>query len=158
MDKHESSLRMQAQTRIDIAGLEAQARADAAALVKSQEAELHRRKSSRNLERMIGAIQAYHDVHKKLPVSDKLSWRVHILPYMDELALYQEFKLNEAWDSPHNIKLLAKMPKFYASPGIKTSEPFTTHYQAITGPGTVFEPNPKWKGIPDGAALIEASS
>ena len=55
---------------------------------------------------------------------------------MDELALYQEFKLNEAWDSPHNIKLLPRMPKFYAPPGTKTAEPFTTHYLGVTGPGT----------------------
>ena len=42
-----------------------------------------------------------------------LSWRVLILPFLDNTALYQEFHLDEAWDSPHNIKLVAKMPFAY---------------------------------------------
>jgi hypothetical protein len=48
-----------------------------------------------------------------------LSWRVHILPYVndDESAkLYKEFKLDEPWDSEHNKKLITKMPKVFASP------------------------------------------
>jgi hypothetical protein len=39
-----------------------------------------------------------------------LSWRVHLLPYLDEDQLYQEFRLDEAWDSPHNRKLIERMP------------------------------------------------
>ena len=35
-----------------------------------------------------------------------LSWRVAILPYIDEKALYKKFKLDEPWDSPHNKELL----------------------------------------------------
>ena len=31
-----------------------------------------------------------------------LSWRVTILPYIEHSMLYREFKLDEAWDSPHN--------------------------------------------------------
>ena len=45
-----------------------------------------------------------------------LSWRVAILPYIDESMLYQEFKLDEPWDSEHNKKLYAKMPKIYTVP------------------------------------------
>src|SRR5262249_43046085 len=47
-----------------------------------------------------------------------LSWRVHILPYLDDDAakLYKEFKLDEPWDSDHNKKLITKMPKVFASP------------------------------------------
>ena len=79
---------------------------------------------------------------------------MHLLPFMDELALYQDFKLNEPWDSPHNIKLLPRMPKVYAAPGIKTRDPFTTHYLAITGPGTAFDPTRK-AFPPMGAAVAE---
>jgi hypothetical protein len=53
--------------------------------------------------------------------------------------LYDQFKLDEPWDSDHNKKLLAKMPKIYAPPGVKTKEPHTTFYQVFVGPGTVFE-------------------
>ena len=75
VDKDEATLRVLAQTRVDVAALEAQAKEDAVALVKSQESEIQRRKSARNLEKMVQAIHAYHEVHRKLPVSDKLSWR-----------------------------------------------------------------------------------
>jgi hypothetical protein len=45
-----------------------------------------------------------------------LSWRVHLLPYLGEKKLYKEFHLNEPWDSDHNKKLIARMPKVYANP------------------------------------------
>jgi hypothetical protein len=43
-----------------------------------------------------------------------LSWRVAILRYLDEEELYQQFHLDEPWDSPHNITLLGRMPRIYA--------------------------------------------
>jgi hypothetical protein len=42
-----------------------------------------------------------------------LSWRVHLLLFLDEDGLYKQFKLDEPWDSPHNKKLVAKMPAIY---------------------------------------------
>ena len=42
-----------------------------------------------------------------------LSWRVHLLPFLDEQDLYERFKLDEAWNSPHNIQLLEEMPEIY---------------------------------------------
>jgi tRNA A-37 threonylcarbamoyl transferase component Bud32 len=71
-----------------------------------------------------------------------LSWRVAALPYLQQEALYKEFKLNEAWDSEHNKKLLPLMPTLFAIPGAKTPEPYATYYQAFVGPGTAFEPQP----------------
>jgi hypothetical protein len=68
-----------------------------------------------------------------------LSWRVLILPYVGEEKLFREFKLDEAWDSPHNKKLLSRMPAVYAAPDVKTKEPYTTFYQVFTGKDTVFE-------------------
>lgn len=71
-----------------------------------------------------------------------LSWRVHILPFIGFTELYQEFKLDEAWDSPHNIKLLPKMPAIY-SPIADMNEnielkPYHTTYVAPVGSKTVF--------------------
>jgi hypothetical protein len=69
-----------------------------------------------------------------------LSWRVLILPYIEQQQLYNEFHLNEPWDSEHNKKLLAKMPKVYASPeDEKTVQEHVTHYQAFIGKGAFFE-------------------
>lgn len=46
----------------------------------------------------------------------QLSWRVHLLPYLGEHQLYSEFHLDEAWDSPHNLPLLDRMPDVYRNP------------------------------------------
>jgi len=65
-----------------------------------------------------------------------LSWRVAILPYLEEETLFKEFNLTEAWDSDQNKKLLAKMPKVYLAPRGKAEAGFT-FYQSFSGPGTM---------------------
>ena len=45
-----------------------------------------------------------------------LSWRVHILPFLQEEALYQKFRLDEPWDSDHNRKLIDQMPAALRQP------------------------------------------
>ncbi len=67
-----------------------------------------------------------------------LSWRVALLDYMEQGILYRQFKLDEPWDSPNNIKLLDKMPKLYTVPGTSPSGG-KTHYQLFTGPKTLYE-------------------
>jgi hypothetical protein len=105
--------------------------------------------SHSNLEQLARALRSYHDAHKRLPgpaITDKngkplLSWRVAILPHLEGgSALHRQFKLDEPWDSLHNKKLLEQMPSLYVPSGVKTKAPFTTYYQAFTGPGTAFEP------------------
>ncbi len=54
-----------------------------------------------------------------------LSWRVHLLPYLEEQELYEKFHLDEPWDSPHNIKLLEEMPQVYQSISTKLPEGHT---------------------------------
>jgi hypothetical protein len=64
------------------------------------------------------ALIFYHDKHERFPYprpadcdsEPRLSWRVHILPFMEEKELYKQFRLDEPWDSEHNIKLLDKIP------------------------------------------------
>ncbi len=62
-----------------------------------------------------------------------------ILPYVEQQKLYGEFKLDEAWDSPHNKKLLTTIPKCYVVPGIKQTAPGYTYYQGFFGKGGLFE-------------------
>ena len=69
-----------------------------------------------------------------------LSWRVLILPYIEQDILFRQFKLDEPWDSPHNIQLLPKMPRTYNPfDGSSPAEAFTTHYQVFVGEGAAFE-------------------
>lgn len=104
------------------------------------EADAPRRMSQNNLKQIGLAMHTYHDVYNGMPpaaICDKrgkrlLSWRVAILPYIEQQALYQEFKLDEPWDSEHNKKLIAKMPKTYVLPGRKQADG-VTHYRAFVG-------------------------
>jgi RNA polymerase sigma factor (sigma-70 family) len=110
--------------------------------------EAARERSSKNLHGLMLALWNYHQVNNHFPpaaIYDKtgkplLSWRVLLLPYLDEDDLFKQFHLNEPWDSKHNKPLLAKMPNQYAPtlPG-KTKEKGATFYQVFTGKGTIFE-------------------
>jgi hypothetical protein len=68
-----------------------------------------------------------------------LSWRVSILPYIEQEALYKEFHLDEPWDSEHNRALIAKMPELYADPAAPNlAAAGRTTYVVPTGEGMVF--------------------
>lgn len=83
-----------------------------------------------------------------------LSWRVLLLPYLNQKDLYEQFKLDESWDSAHNGALLARMPRMYGPFGDARCDPHSTFFQVFVGKGTLFEPGQKIKcddiGIPDG--------
>ncbi len=103
--------------------------------------------SLNNLKQIALAMHNYHDTNQSMPpaaVCDKtgkplLSWRVLILPYIEEEALYKQFKLDEPWDSDNNKKLLAKMPKIYAIPGKTQPGDTDTHYRVFVGNGAGFD-------------------
>jgi hypothetical protein len=67
-----------------------------------------------------------------------LSWRVVILPYLEQFRLYEKFRLDEPWDSPHNLALLNDTPDVYAPVIGRDRTPHSTYYQAIVGPGALF--------------------
>ena len=106
-----------------------------------------RAQSTNNLKQMGLAMHNYHDVYKAFPppanLSEQkkplLSWRVHILPFIDGEALYKQFKLDEPWDSEHNKKLIPQMPEVYKSPLAKNVPAGKTIYLAPAGPGMIFE-------------------
>jgi hypothetical protein len=63
-----------------------------------------------------------------------LSWRVTILPYLDQKPLYDKFRLDEPWDSPHNKELLKYMPNMYACPSSNLSgSAGLTTYRVFSG-------------------------
>ncbi|CAN5303651.1 hypothetical protein BH11PLA2_BH11PLA2_38980 [soil metagenome] len=62
-----------------------------------------------------------------------LSWRVALLPYLEQEELYKQFKLDEPWDSEHNKPLLAKMPKVFVVPSAVANKEGHTFYQTFVG-------------------------
>ena len=114
-----------------------------------------------NLKQIALAIHNYHDVHGCLPPAylpdqdgkPMHSWRVLILPYMEESDLYAQYDFSEPWDGPNNRRLAPQMPYVYRCCGKRfTATSVATDFVAVTGPWTV------WSGtepvrlddIPDG--------
>jgi hypothetical protein len=92
-----------------------------------------------------------------------LSWRVHILPYLDEQALYEQFRLDEPWDSEHNRALIARMPAVFQNPNLP-DQTGKTNYLAVVGEPCIFngtQTGVRIQDITDGTAktilLVEAA-
>ena len=101
-----------------------------------------------NLKQIGLALHDYHDVHGALPpaaICDKngkplLSWRVAILPFIEQDQLYKQFHLDEPWDSEHNKALIQFMPKTYALPADKAKhDPPATYYRVFVDNGAMFD-------------------
>jgi len=71
-----------------------------------------------------------------------VSWRVQLLPYVDQEALYKQYKLDEPWDSENNKKLIPLMPITYELPGF-AAEKGKTFLRVFQGKETFFPPNEK---------------
>jgi hypothetical protein len=125
----------------------------AAEAVKATEKEAadHLKHSQDNLKRIALAFHNYADSTKgQLPrdITDKdgkalLSWRVQILPYVEQEELYKKFKLDEPWDSKNNQELILKMPALFSSPRVAVKNKGFTVYQGFAGAGALFEPGKK---------------
>ena len=113
--------------------------------VQSARSAARRQQSMNNLKQLAIAMHNFHDVNGSLPAPASydadgkplLSWRVHILPYIEQDALYRRFKLDEPWDSQHNRKLIAEMPQLYACVQMP-APPSHTRYVVPFGPNTMF--------------------
>jgi hypothetical protein len=102
-----------------------------------------------NLGQVAFALQNYQEVHGAFPPAvlrardgrPLHSWRVLLLPYIEEAGLHSKFRLDEPWDSPHNIRLLDRMPRTYRAPWERYVDvpPDHTVLKVFTGKGTLFE-------------------
>ncbi len=135
--------------------------ATAVAALKDEDARVQ---SLNNLHQLALGVYNYESQFNHLPgsaITDPagkplLSWRVALLPYVNQAALYQEFKLDEAWDGPHNKKLLERMPAIYAPPLQPPGwKPNTTYYQVFVGDQTLFPPGRpmRLQNVTDGTAF-----
>jgi hypothetical protein len=85
-----------------------------------------RKTSADNLKALMLAMHNYHDTYRHFPPAvvhgrdgqggPPHSWRVALLPFLNEHKLYNEYRFDEPWDSEHNKQLLAKMPSVFRSP------------------------------------------
>jgi hypothetical protein len=122
----------------------------------------HPRTSNNNIKQLVLALHNYHEIHGSFPpqyVADAngqplYSWRVLILPFIEEQRLYDEFHLDEAWDSPHNVALADQMPAIFRSPYRPGRTGSVTNYVGVSSPETAWrgEQALRFADFTDGAA------
>lgn len=127
--------------------------------------------SLNSLKQIMLAIHTFEGNYKKLPpqaLASKdgkklLSWRVLLLPYIEQKELYEQFKLDEPWDSDHNKKLISKMPDVYKSQGGSLGEGKTRFVAPLTKSSFMGKTGGalQFRDITDGSsntlAIVEAS-
>lgn len=95
------------------------------------------------------ALRNYADYYGCLPpvcVTDpegKLmhSWRVLILPFIEQQRLYDQYDFSEPWNGPHNSRLAKLMPSVFRCPEDATNRGTKTSYIAVVGPETIWQPD-----------------
>jgi hypothetical protein len=111
----------------------------------------YRAHNQNNLKRIVLALYNYYDKNKHFSAvanfdrqgKPLLSWRVHILPFLGEEKLYEEFHLNEPWDSEHNKTLIARIPAVYVVPGAPGLRQGLTTYLAPVAKDAMWTGTPK---------------
>jgi hypothetical protein len=99
-----------------------------------------------NLKQLALAMHNYHDKNSHFPPAVLMgpdgktphSWRVELLPFLDQKKLFDQYRMNEPWDSENNKKVLEQIPEQFRSP---FDDPKSTNsgYYVFVGPGTMFE-------------------
>lgn len=106
--------------------------------------ESRRERCNTRLKQVGLALHAYHEANGHFPApalarrdgAPLLSWRVELLPYLGYRSLYERFRRDEAWDSPHNLALLGEMPAEFACPAGPRRREGRTGYLVVVGPKT----------------------
>jgi hypothetical protein len=118
------------------------------------------------------ALHNYHETYKTLPpayIADANgkpihSWRMLIMPFMEQSTLYNKYDFSEPWNGPNNIKLLDSMPSILACPSRFNVPTNLTSYVVVSGPGTMFPGATSVKfedvtdGLPNTLMVVEVSN
>jgi hypothetical protein len=121
-------------------------------IVQRERERLNEQQPVRGLGTILRGLHDYERLHGRFPAAaiyDKqgkplLSWRVQILPYLGHQKVYEQFHLDESWDSEHNRKLIEQMPAVFRGTNAKLTEAGKTPFLAPRGPATMF---PDGKGL-----------
>ena len=132
-------------------------------VVRRQRANVKRRAESNNLRQLAlgmlnheAAFRKFPDPFGKKVDGQGLSWRVHLLPFLEENELYKKFRLDEPWNSEHNRKLIDSMPEVFRSPLAEGVEKNKTVYQVPVSSTAFYQPDEEeiasFKDVTDGSS------
>lgn len=101
------------------------------------------------MQRIATALNAYYDRYQSYPpptVRDAngktlYSWRVLILPQLGYDHIYNQFVLDQPFDSPANLNAANSMPTEYRSVVNFDSDDNEASFALLTGTGTMFPPD-----------------
>ena len=87
----------------------------------------------------------------------ELSWRITILPFVEQENIWQRLNKDADWDHPENRPFLSPMPKIYMHLQRQDANKVQqdTHFQVFTGPNT---PYPQWNTAPRMADFRDGTS
>jgi prepilin-type processing-associated H-X9-DG protein len=127
-----------------------------------------RMQCTNNIKQLCLAVHNYHDAYDAFPYAvgplapeqeretiddaesitpepQLWSWRVRLLPFMENERLYKEFRFDESWDSEHNLTVAETIPYVYQCPSEEGNDfeeidghkiPLSS-YVMVSGPGAV---------------------
>jgi hypothetical protein len=113
--------------------------------IQAARAAMLRTACAANLRRIADAMRKYHQEWECFPPAHLAdgsgapthSWRVLLLPYLGERALYEQYRFDEPWNGPNNRTLVDRMPPVFRCPADQSKHPGKTHYSMLIGPNTV---------------------
>ncbi len=116
---------------------------DAELLLTASVAVTGQTETTADLTAIGAAILSFRDDHGSYPpaylIDDAgtptVSWRVLLLPYLDEGDLYEQFDLTLPWDDPTNLALADQIPAVYQAEGSSGTD---TAYAGVAGAKHVF--------------------
>jgi hypothetical protein len=135
-----------------------------AGLIGSPRAAAARSRTQNNLKQLAIGMHSYADANTQFPFPVSVgkkgkrlhSWRVALLPYVEQDQLFKQLKMDEPWDSEHNKAIFEKtpMPTVFAVEGVTKPGDKTTHMQVFRGNGAMFDvlTPTKFANITDGTS------
>jgi len=110
-----------------------------------------------HLKQIVLAFHNHHDTFGKFPPLHTVdkdgkplhSWRVAILPYLEQNELYKKIRLDEPWDSEYNKQFHSQCPAFFQCPQMVAKNPAIkrdglTTYSVIVGKNAYPEADKKY--------------
>jgi hypothetical protein len=123
-----------------------------------------RTKDSNSMKQIGIGVHAFHDANQTMPpAQDPVSWRVHILPYIEQDHIYRQMDPKQPWDAPVNRPFANQLiPQYHST--ADPAEMVETRFRVFVGPHTLYEPGARpmpMQRVTDGTSntifLVEAA-